>query len=269
MSFVERRNELMKEIAGAFSSEMKSASSDLEFTSLSYMGIDCNTTGKSDACFYCLQRYKHVDFINDPKNKDAIDKIKKTSCRGSCVCSAKSVNNSSTITLDSLANIKSDDIDPQKIADQVYDAMVTKYGPSSQSMDKNDLVNLIVKIKTDVTQHINQSLNSIQMVSMEGPGSHVEDIHQSTLINAVMKSISDVCSEDKSSSTCSLSEIDGLVQNQMDYIRKDVDDKFKFSIGKVFQNMKRYLLLTGLFLLFLITVIVVLLIRKALHPVGS
>jgi len=260
----------MKEIAGAFSSSMKSASSDLEFTGLSYMNINCDTTtGEIDPCFFCLQRYKPVDFINDPTNKDAIDKLKKTLCRGSCVCSVKSVNNSSMITLDSLADIKSDDIDASKIADQVYDAMAEKYGPSSKNMDKKDLTKLISKISTSFTQHIKQSLHSIQMVSLEGPGTQVEGIRQSIVIDAVMKGISEVCSEDESSSTCSMSSIDSLVQQQMDYIRKSVDDKFKFSIRKVFENMKSYLIMTVLFLLFLVVVIIVLLIRKALHPVGN
>ena len=266
MSFVERRDELMKGIAGAFSSAMKSASSDLKFTGFSYMGINCDTTGNADGCFYCLQRYESDDFINDPKNKDVIDKIKKTSCRGSCVCSAKSVNNNSSITLDSLANIKSDDIDPQKIADQVYDDMAKKYGPSSQDMDKDNLVKLIVRIKNNITQQTKQTLHSIQMVSLEGPGSHVEDLQQSAVINAVMNGISEVCSEDES---CSVSAIDSLVQEQMDYIKKAVDDKFKFSISKVFKNMKNYLILCGLFILFLLATIVVLMIRKALHPAGS
>ena len=264
MSYVDRRNYLMKQISGAYASATKSAASGLNFTGLSYINVDCDTSGNGDACYVCLQRYYSDKDINDPDKQTEVNKTKKTLCRGACTCSVKNVDNSSVITLNSLAQIKSEDIDTNKIADDVYAAMVEKYGPSGAGMSKDDLTTLVVSIKSSLKQNIKQTLHSIQMLSLEGAGSNVDGLSQQAVIDATMAAVTETCTENQEDSTCTVSAIDKLVQQQMDYIKKSVDDGFGFSFSKVWNNLKGYIITTGIFLLVLIVAIVFLMIRKAM-----
>ena len=196
MSYVQRRNDLMKEIAGAFSSTVQSSESDLEFTGLSYLGINCRSnrtddclqclqtflppdlwskvkTGEkisqseqiiidearknasckdacADACQACLLKHQTQAYIDNPANEAAVHNIKQTSCQGNCMCSVKTHDSSSTITLNTLESIIGEKIDAQQIANQVSASMTKKYGPSSTNMSDPDLVKLIKSVHTSL-----------------------------------------------------------------------------------------------------------------------
>ncbi len=310
MSYVQRRNDLMKEIAGAFSSAVQSSESDLEFTGLSYLGINCRSnrtddclqclqtflpqdlwskvkTGEQispseqiiidearknasckdackDACKACLLKHQSQDYIDNPANEAAVHNIKQTSCKGNCTCSVKTHDSSSTITLNTLESIKGEKIDAQQIANQVTASMTKKYGPSSTNMSDPDLVKLINSVHTSLSQNIQQTLHSIQMTNIDGIGTNVSGVVQDAVIDATMKAVAEACSNDASSDKCSTDAIDKLIQQQIDYLKKEVDDGFKVSFATVWNNIKSYVIITGLFLVFLVILIVVLLVRKAI-----
>ena len=313
MSYVQRRNDLMKEIAGAFSSAVQSSESDLEFTGLSYLGINCrsnrtddclqclqmflppdlwskvkigekitqseqkiidearkNASCKeacTDACQACLLKHQTQDYIDNPANEAAVHNIKQTSCQGNCTCSVKTHDSSSTITLNTLESIIGEKIDAQQIANQVTASMTKKYGPSSTNMSNSDLVNLINSVHTSLSQNIQQTLHSIQMANIDGTGTNVSGVVQDAVIDATMKAVAEACSNDPTTSdsdSCSINAIDKLIQQQIDYLKKEVDDGFKVSFATVWNNIKSYVILTGLFLIFLVILIVVLLVRKAI-----
>jgi hypothetical protein len=264
MSYVDRRNDLLKHISGAFVSATKSAASGLDFTGISYINIDCDTSGNVDSCYQCLMRYYSKEYIDDPTKLTDVNKMKRTLCRGMCTCSVKNVDNNAVITLNSLAQIKTEDIDVDKISADVYAAMVKKYGPSGAGMNKDDLTKLVVSIQSSIKQNIKQTVHSIQMLSLEGTGSDVDGLSQKAVIDATMAAVTETCTENQAGSTCTVSAIDELIQQQMDYIKKSVDDSFGFSFSKVWNNLKFYIITTGLFLLFLVVVIIVLMIRKAM-----
>ena len=311
MSYVQRRNDLMKEIAGALSSAVQSSESDLEFTGLSYLGINCRSNRTDDclqclqtflpqdlwskvkigeqisqseqtiidearknasckdackdACQACLLKHQTQDYIDNPANEAAVHNIKQTSCQGNCTCSVKTHDSSSTITLNTLESIKGKKIDAQQIANQVSASMTKKYGPSSTNMSDPDLVKLINSVHTSLSQNIQQTLHSTQMANIDGTGTNVSGVVQDAVIDATMKAVAEACSDDPTTSaSCSTDAIDKLIQQQIDYLKKEVDDGFKVSFATVWNNIKSYVIITGLFLVFLVILIVVLLVRKAI-----
>ncbi len=230
------------------------------------MGKECQTPC-TDACETCIKKY--IGQISQVgANSPQILQIRQQQCRGQCTCSIKDVNNTSDITLNSITKEQVGEVDAQKVADTVLAEMKKQYGDSG-TMDPNNLYQLVVNIQTSMIQKIKQTLHSAQMVTLEGPGVDVSGINQNVIIDATMQAVAATCSEDNQEAGggggagCTITDLNKLVQDQVDEVQRQVDKSFGTNLSKVWQSSKGYVITTGLFLLFLLICILVLMVRNA------
>lgn len=320
-SFKDRQDALKKSITGAFASQVVKKSMDVNFTAISFAGVNCNTKLTQD-CRNCLQKYYSDKWLDNPANKSKVQdlmetskckescidqcreclitnlprsvdimsddpeilKYKQTFCRGVCTCSISNINNSSHITLNSIVKQQVQNVDINAIAKQVLQDMKDKYG-STGTMNDSNLISLLVTIKSDMVTRVEQTLHSTQALVIDGPGVDLSGVIQDVVIDATMQAITATCSENASDPNnpgftqpsspgdlpppaakgCNVDMFNQLVNQQMKSIVDSVDDNVKFNIKTVWNSTKRYLIITGAFLLAIVIIIVVLLIRNALR----
>ena len=234
-----------------------------------------------DACEFCLLTNLPRS-ISPGSNNPKVKEYKQTFCRNVCTCSLKNINNSSRVTLNSIVRQQIQNVDVKAIAAQVEKDMEDKYG-SSGAMNPADLISLLVTIKYKMVTSIKQTLHSTQALVVKGPGVDLSDVIQNVIINATMQAITATCSEKSQdpnnpgfqsssvgglpppSSNCNIDMLNTLVNQQLQTIVDEVDRSVKFNLQTVWNNSKRYVILTCLFVVFIFIVIVVLLIKNAIR----
>ena len=209
-----------------------------------------------DLCYECIKRFS-----------GSVEEIKKTKCKSVCTCNQNNINLNSNINLQTLSDHQLSKTDIAKMATEIQQAMIEKYG-SDTKLNNQNLTNLLTQISKNVYQYISQDLISIQTVSTKGAGVNLSNISQDIVMNAVMKAIEATCSaptsSSASSSECSMMDINTLIQEQTQEIQKDVDKSFGVSFKRIWTNLKFYIITIGVFLLVLVIIIIFGLVKKDL-----
>ena len=256
--YLDRKNFILNEIGKSFTSQVAEKTINRSVTTISMLNIICGTESENGTplCPQCIKLYfPDPEYEIRVNGRASIDKISKTACSGLCFCSAKNINFDQNITINSSAKIASTDIDVEKIAKNVTDAVTERYGETSTRNKFNqNVVNIVTQIKTQAVTNINQIIASLQNVTIIGTG-EVSNLNLGITIDATILAIA--------SSNVAMDILNDTVNQQMDYIREQVDKNVTTGFTQAFKEAKRYLIITGVVLIGLMLLISGLLVYRA------
>jgi len=258
-SYATRKERLVKNIVGTIvATSNQTNERSFECLAIGNVSIACRD---QQACRQCLLR-SHSPYellVNGP----AVRSTKMGPCRGTCVCTIQSITQDASISLDVLSASNGQIFDPDTIATKVLEQTKEEFGDAGGSMDKTELTTLVTQILFTMQQEIDQTVHSIQVLSIDGTGTEATNIRQQVVLDATLKAVANACSSSDQDAGCKISIIDSLIQSQMDYIRNSVNERFEFSAKKVFNNFKRQIYTILLFLVILAGLLLTLFIKRA------
>ena len=268
-SFIDRKDFLIKSIGRSYAKQLQTQDTTKSSIGISELIVDCKSIVEGrDMCEECLKFYFSEDTLSDAnykKNKPLIKQIVRTACEGQCVCNIDNVNISNVIVLNSNAKLESSKIDINKIVKEVEQSIIDEYGETDTSNKYNEKITDIINIiNTKTTQNINQLIFSRSSILVKGTGASVKNVTLDSVIDATMVAIATSCSEDDPSK-CSIDMITEIVQEQIDFIRKQVDKTVISMFQAVWNETKAYFIGTGVILAVLLFLVIFLLIKKAMR----
>jgi hypothetical protein len=135
-----------------------------------------------------------------------------------------------------------------------------EYGSSSiNSVTNQNVTNYVVAVKTNINQTIEQTISILQGLGARGIGYTFENITMNTVVDALMQAII--------KSTANVTDapsVDDIVSQQMSYIRTQVDKEVTSGFQQAWEQLKTWVFVFGGFTLFLIIIIIVMLMWRAL-----
>lgn len=264
-SFLERRNFIMQEIGKSFTKQSANQVIDKKATVVSVLTASCGLDNGKDVrvCENCLKLY-YPDPTKVPVKDPTLLEIKKTACSGLCYCSISDVKFDQNIVINSQTKVDPASINVSQVATDVLEAIRTRYSDTDQEITEkmasditNNVTQIVNQIIVQATTNINQVIFSLQKITLSGVGYNVSNINLGIMINATILAIS--------GSNISLSLIDTIVRQQMDYIRNQVSTGFSTGFAQVLKESKIFLIATGVTIITLMLIIAGLLMYRAAY----
>lgn len=273
-SAIDRRTFLLNSIANSYTSQLVKSNSSETVDAISQLDIVCDTVNKDgiNYCTKCLQNFFSKEIIDEQlqefareykKNRQRAESLpvhrtRTTACSGNCVCDVSNINMNNIVTVNFDSKIGTDKLDIKNIVSDVRSEYKKRYGGANLSNKfEENITNIVINIQSKTEQNINQIVSSTQSVVIKGPGTKVRNIHMDIMINAVMRAIADTSG--------ALDLLNDTVQEQMNYIRKQVNKNIISEFKYVWDSNKWYLIGTGVFVVFLMLLIAFMLIYRAVY----
>jgi hypothetical protein len=258
--FIQTREELLRNISKSIVKQIQN--SDSRVTNVTEIRHLCETTTNSHVnyCKKCLETVfssKELEGGKYVENRPLIDKIRYGVCSGSCLCYISNIDASSVMILKNLGSVSPTDFDIDKIVKEVYEATEKK----SKDFNSNDtdfmtkLTDLTSNIVAKSSIFIEHFLQSQQVLSFKGTGVKIDSVSTDLFIDAIMRSIA--------SSSENLDMADSIVNKQISWMLQSIDKNVKGGFSKVWEENRKWFIITGVIFLFLTTLIFILLIVKS------
>ena len=269
MSLFERKKQLVQDIAESYSKQIINQNQSSRIIATSFINIVGNN---DDSCQKCMLMYMSQDNIDkafDPTNTDQsylklFKQIGNGVCAGLCHIRIEDVEQNNILIYDvtSQINVSLPVPDINEIVNSVIQKTNARYGYLDKTnTSKDNIVSIITMIQQKLSENIKQNISTQQSINVTG-GATVKGVTQNLIVNAVMSAIVNSCSE-KDNTNCSINLIEEMVQQQIDFIKSEVDKDVIGDFQYVWQQSKLYFIGTGIFLLILFILIVCLLFYKA------
>lgn len=266
MSSFERKKQLVEDIAESYSKQIIKANQSSSFIATSFINVVGNNNDSCKKCMLMYMSQTDIDKAFDQTNPDhqifltLFKKIGTGVCGGLCHITIEDVEQNNILIYDVSSEMTISPTDINEIVNDVIQKTRERYGYT----DKTDtytqnIISIITNIKLNLTDNINQNISSQQIINITG-GTQVKGVTQNLIVNAVMNAIVNSCSDGQN---CSINLIEEMVQQQMDFIKSEVDKNVIGDFQYVWQESKLYFIGTGIFLLILLILIVGLLFYKA------
>jgi len=267
MSLASRKLKISNDIAKAYSQQLiKVNQTNTTQQVLSEIVVKISQDdGK--ICEDCLSMFlskKIIDGIStNPSYRKQYERVAKGVCSGNCYVKLSDINMNNVLVLSSLSAVDTDKIDVNIIAEEVKKSLIKEFGKSADTKNiENDIINIVTLINKNAKFNIDQSFSSLQSIKVEGTGVELKFVSMSLVVDITMRAIDTACN---SEGTCAMNIINKIVQEQMDYIRKEVQKNIKQDFTAVWTDNKKYIIAAGITLLALMLAIFVLLIYRAVY----
>lgn len=262
MSLSERKKQIIIDIASSYSNQIIS-NNQIKSSVIATSFISVVQSKKdADLCENCMLTYLTQDDIDkaikDNSNSNVylelFNQIGKGVCGGLCYVNIEDIEQNNILIYDISSSINTE-INIKKIIDYVKSEIQKRYGytDTSNNFDKS-ITDIINDIKPKVNVNMTQNISALQSINIGGSG-QVKGVTQNLIINAIMNAIT--------SSSDALNSVDQMVQEQMDFIKSEVDKNIIGDFTYVWEESKWYIIGCGIFLLSLFIIIIVLLMYKA------
>lgn len=176
-------------------------------------------------------------------------------CYPACSCTVKDIVFSNIIIFKSSDIISPKDEGIQKIAQDVYDDMVKKFGDEYQQSFSDNITKIVVDISQSATENILRTVTSMQTITIKDGNAY--GVHITAMINAVMSAILN--------SDVSMNLVDDVMSQISAQMRNMVDRELLSNFEYVFEEGKTYFIWTGIVLVVLILSILGMLIYRAIY----
>ena len=269
-SSFERKKQLVQDISESYTKQIIQANQSSSVIATQFIEI---VEKNNDSCPKCMLMYMSQSDIdkafdlNDPDQQSfrkLFEKIGTGVCEGLCHITIKDIEQNNTLIYDIKSEMTISPLDINQIINDVIQKTQERYGYTDKSDTFVDNITKIINIITtnaNLTSNIKQNISSQQVIEINGATS-VKGVTQNLIVNAVMNAIVNSCS-DEDDKTCSIDLIEQIVQQQMDFIKSEVDKNIIGNFEYVWQQSKLYFIGIGIFLLILLIIIVSLLFYKA------
>jgi hypothetical protein len=262
MSLSERKKQIITDIANSYSSQIIQTNQSSSVIATSFI-ISVQSKKIGDLCNKCMLTYlsqddiDKIDFQNNSPSNIYLQLFKEIGtgvCGGLCYIKIEDIQQNNILVYDIQSTLNVQPIDVKKIIDYVKSEIQKRYGYTDTSNNFDQLItNIITMIKAKTEVNVTQNINSQQII--QATGGNLVGVTQNLVVDSVMNAIA--------TSSDAVNLVDQMVQEQMDFIQKEVDKNVIGDFTYVWEESKAYIIGCGIFLLSLFIIIIVLLMYKA------
>lgn len=277
-SLISRRDEIIGNIAGAYSKHFKNTSIKKSSILKQYQtvycaiskacgdcmlqnNIDCTTLCADNSCESCLDKYIDINSFTENEiaaNLPYIKKLRSTLCSQSCLCDLN-VNMSEVVIIPVPKNTISFSSEEKQ---NMINDITTNISKDYCGGFMPDLKNIAAIVNNNeftqsITSRFNKTVANTQTFYLVGTG---------TVVNLNMTMMTDFITETIFENASVLKSINDVVSSSIESIKRNVDNKFKSQFQLLWDQNKVYFFITGGILLLMMLTIVFLSIYKSFHP---
>jgi len=266
MSLFERKKQLVQDIAESYSKQIIKQNQSSSVIATSFINVVQNNNNSCEKCMLLYMSQSSIDKAfnqtTDPSFLKLFKQIGTGVCAGLCHITIQDIQQNNILIYDVTSEMKLTPSDYNEIVSDVIQKTLQRYGYTDKTDTSNkNIVNIITMIQTNLSANIKQNISGQQIISITG-GGQVQGVTQNLIVNAIMSAIVNSCS-DKDNTSCSIDLIEEMVEQQMEFIKNEVDKNIIGDFEYVWQQSKLYFIGCGIFLLILLIIIVGLLFYKA------